>query len=79
MPLTLAVACANAMVNVNIYVSLWLVEMLSFNPTSLTQNRTQKERLQTVAGSGIVGTDPLICWGGGHSLGHHTVIFILMS
>ena len=26
-------------------VSLWLAEMLSFNHTSLTQNRTQRERL----------------------------------
>ena len=36
---------ANVMVDVYIYVSLWLAEMLSFNQTSLTQNLTQKERL----------------------------------
>ena len=41
MPLTLALACTN----VDVYVSLWLAEMLSFSHTSLTQNVTQKERL----------------------------------
>ena len=39
----LVVACASLMVDV--YISLCVAEMLSFNHTSLTQNRTQKERL----------------------------------
>ena len=50
MPIMLAVACANVMVEVYIYVyvSLWLIEMLAFTRTSLTQNLTQTEEVQTL-------------------------------
>ena len=44
-PLTLRVACANGVLMVDVNVSLLLMEMLSFNHASLTQNWTQKERL----------------------------------